>query len=161
MTFRIRHEKISILLPLLFAFLLLSAFSFFCLVHDLHLGFIVILILQIAVIVLFTVENFFKTEIAVTDTDVTVRRLYSVKHFALSEIADMQIERYIRRRRRSVTENRMRLKVLLTDNRTIVLNDSAEPQRGLAGALLGSVDALPDEEVALYQAYLYIQSMRH
>ena len=160
MTFWIRHEKFSILVPLILAFLLLTCLSCVCLVRDMIFWLIVILILQIAVITLFTVENYLKTEITVTDADVTIRRLYSVKQFAVSEIADMQIERYTKYRRCSVTEHRMRMRVRLTDGRTVVLNDSAAPQRGLVRVLLNSGDALPDEDVALYQAYLMIQSKR-
>ena len=61
MTFWIRHEKFSILVPLILAFLLLTCLSFVCLVRDMIFWLIVILILQIAVITLFTVENYLKT----------------------------------------------------------------------------------------------------
>ena len=160
MSFQIRHEKYIILVPLILAFLLLSGLQFVFLVRDMHLLFICTLVLQIAVIILFTLENFVRTEITVTDEAVTIRRLYYVRQFAVSEITDMQIERYTLHRRRSISEHRMRMKVLLADGRTIKLNDTAGVRSGLIGLLSGNTEALPDEDVALYQAYLYMQSKR-
>lgn len=108
MCFRIRHEKISEVLVLIFLFLLLTVLSFVFIIKEMQLLLVCTLVLMLAVIILFILEQTVRTVIEIADHAVTVRRLFGKKRIAVSDISDVQITHYTRRRKRVHLEQRMR-----------------------------------------------------
>ncbi len=99
MCFRIRHEKISEVLVLLSLFLLLTVLSFVFMIKEMQLLLVCTLVLMLAVIILFILEQTVRTVIEIADHAVTVRRLFGKKRIAVSDISDVQITHYTRRRK--------------------------------------------------------------
>lgn len=157
MCFRIRHEKIGEVLVLIFLFLLLTVLSFVFIIKEMQLLLVCTLVLMLAVIILFILEQTVRTVIEIADHAVTVRRLFGKKRIAVSDISDVQITHYTRRRKRVHLEQRMRMTISLQNAKKLVLTDSAMMHTG--GLQLSSSAILPDEDVPLWQAYQQIQAL--
>ena len=159
MKFKIRHEKMSLVLALIAAFLLLDAIVVYCIMHDQTLGLLCALILMCIDIFLFILAQTVRTEIVISDDMITVRHLFRKTKIAVNKISDLRIERYNRMRRRFYREQRMRMTIVNCSGKKTVLNDTAMVSYGSSGLLSQARDALPDEDVTLYKVYRIIQDM--
>lgn len=153
MTFKIKHEKISILILLIFSFLLLSVLSFDFVVKEKYLLLFFSLILQLLLIVMFIIEQTTRTIINVDDEKVTIKHLFVKKRLDIKQISNIQTERYKRMHKNHFKECRMRMTIRLYNGQKVVLNDTAMKGMGTIGVLTLNSNELPDEEIELYKAY--------
>lgn len=156
MAFKIKHEKLSILIFLIVSFLLLSVLSFFSVVEEKYLFLFFSLILQLLLIFLFIIEQTTRTVIYVDDETVTIKHLFVKKRLDIRQISNIQTERYKRRHKNHFKECRMRMTISLNNGKKVMLNDTAMKGIGTIGVLTLSSAELPDEEIELYKAYQFM-----
>ena len=155
MTVRIRHENLRIVLMLIAVFLLLCGLACVCIVkYDLP-EIICMLILLYVTVMMLILEQTVRTAVTVDEEAVTARFLFLKKRMAFSEMRDVRLERYTRRRKNHFKEQRLRMTVSGENGKKFVLTDSAMAHNG--GIMFSRYAVLPDEEVPLYGVYRCIQ----
>jgi hypothetical protein len=155
MIFKIKHEKLSLLIGLIVLFIVLCALSGVLAANDKMQWVIYLTVVQLIVFTVFVIEQIAGTFVAVEDRAITIKRLFTKKTIAYDEMSDVQIERYKRMHKNHQVEYRMRMKIYLANNKKVVLTDTAMEGNGL---LLRSSRELPDDETELYKVYQAIMS---
>lgn len=159
MEFRIRHEKITTVVLLISAFVIMCGLIMAFIMMDipdlyLLLGFLLLLV----IIIVFVVFQTKSTVIKIEDRTITINYVFAKKTINIDEISNIEISRYKRWHKNHYIEKRMRMTIGLYDKKSIVLNDTAMAHTEVLGILSDRNSELPDEEVTIYQAYQMIKS---
>lgn len=158
MVYKIKHEKKGILIVGLISLLLFYLFLFLNWGMSLSVA-LVCMAVAVVFAILYFVEQIVGTAVIIEDRMVIIKYFVGRKKIAVEEIAYLDIEKYKRYRRGNAmyTEYRMRMTINLLSGKKIVLTDKACAIKGVMGFLLSNYEEIPDEEVALYEAYLAIK----
>lgn len=153
--FKIRHEnvmaKIAIVVAILFCMITLIIQSFPLMIVGL-----VVLALSI---LWFVLDFIVGATIQVSDDTVTIKRLFSIKKIAISDIGAINTDEYDRRRKHR-REYRLKMTMYYGSGEKLVLSDNASTTGGLVGFITGERDRRPYVDIPLYQAYMLIKEKK-
>ena len=153
--FKLRHEnmwaKIAILLAVLFCMVTL--------IMQATLLMIVSLVIFFLTILWFVLDLIVGASIVVSDDEVAIKRLFSNKRIAISDIGTVDTEEYTRTRRHH-TEYRLKMTMFYGSGEKIVLSDNASTTGGLVGFITGERERRPYVDIPLYQASMLIKEKK-
>lgn len=153
MSFKIQNQKLSSALLFIATFLLLFTVTYFAAIRGMYFGIMCASALQLLCMVFFTVSQMIRTVVTINDDNITIKHLFFSKIIPVSDIADVQVERYKRRHRNGYIEQRMRMKLFLSNGKKISLNDTAMDSNSILNTLLRTSRILSDEEVTIYKVF--------
>lgn len=164
MRFKIKHEVNGIQYVSL-AGILLFYFIVICWAQNIP---IVLLFIDIAVTIIsaiiYFIEQMVGTTVIVDSGVVIIKHLFSRKTIGIGEICGLNIERYHRRRKAAryarYTEYRLRLTIITSTGKDIILTDTATGANGPMHFISSNNGELADEEVPLYHVYKAIKEQR-
>ncbi|MCQ2417574.1 MAG: hypothetical protein MJ071_07160 [Oscillospiraceae bacterium] len=112
--------------------------------------------------IFYVLERSIGTTLKIENDTLSIHYFLKKTTIPLSDINTLHIEEYRRRRNRRRggrdSDYRVRMTIYLYSGEEIILTDDATTVNGVFGFIFGIMAPRPLEEVALYQAYSYLQS---